>query len=613
VSRDAAEDGVALLAERIARIPEALDDVAAHPAPDLAVEARTARRIVVTGLGASATAARLLVRLLSDPGPTPARFAATSGLLLAPSGAEDDLLVVFSQGLSPNARLVLSRPEAWRRVVLVTATGAGGGQRADAVEKRALLAQLEAAGGVVVRTSGEDEYGTLVRLLGPVVAFARAFDLARALGARAPAVDPKALVAAMARAAADAEAEIAARGVPEPGEPVAFVASGEHTGLVENLPRKLLEGWLGPHPAVFDVLDLAHGPLQQLSAGRATLVALAREDAPCEAALFDTLARALDPSRHRLLRFPARLPDALALFEHEAATNALLLAGLRARGLDPRVWPGREAEPALYRLARAPSPPPLLEELTWPELEDFVASGRRTLVVGLGATEQHGPHLPFATDTWIAEELVRRLCARLDDTIGAPVVPVGCSPEHLAFPGTLSLERETLARWLRDLLGSAARHGFETAFLFSAHGGNATPLRELLPALAADLAPLRVLSFADLASVAALQRSTSERLGVDPADAGHHAGELETSILLALRPASVRRERLAPGLRCERADGQELFYPSLRRHAPTGVVGDPRRADAARAEAYLDAWVDALAAAYRRAKNESQTNGTKTP
>jgi creatinine amidohydrolase len=112
--------------------------------------------------------------------------------------------------------------------------------------------------------------------------------------------------------------------------------------------------------------------------------------------------------------------------------------------------------------------------------------------------------------------------------------------------------------------------------------------------------------------VGALQRAASRRLGVDPADAGQHAGELETSILLALRPASVRRGQLAPGLRVAEGDAQELFYPSLRAHAPNGVVGDPRGADAARAEPYLEAWADALAAAYRRAKNESQTKGTKS-
>ena len=108
------------------------------------------------------------------------------------------------------------------------------------------------------------------------------------------------------------------------------------------------------------------------------------------------------------------------------------------------------------------------------------------------------------------DELVRRLCARLDDAIGAPVVPIGCSSEHLGFPGTLSVGADTLGRWLHDLLASAARHGFETAFVFSAHGGNTEPLRALAPGLARELAPLRVLSFADLASVGALQRETSQ-------------------------------------------------------------------------------------------------------
>lgn len=613
-----AAGGEALLAARIARIPAALDAVAASPAPNLGDLAARSRRIVVTGLGSSASCARVLVHALGEPDGPCARFAPASALLAPPPSARDDVLVVFSQGLSPNARLVLATPEAWKRVVLVTATGGGGGARADAPDKRTVLARLARAGAIVVPMPGEDEYGTLVRVLGPVAGLARAFDLARALrgsGDTSPSdagFDAAGVSAAMARAAHAAQSELGARGLPAPDESLAFVASGSYTPLAENLPRKILEGWLAPEPRLLDALEAGHGPLQQLRGVRACFVWLARTDAPGEDALCDAFARSLAPEQ-RMLRFPARLPGELALFEHEAAANVLLLAGLRARAIDPGEACAGEAEPPLYTLSRPPEPPPLLAELTWPELEARVAAGRRTLVVGLGATEQHGPHLPFATDLWIAEELVRRLCARLDDAIGAPVLPVGCSDEHMAFAGTLSVESDTLRRWLRDLLASAARHGFEAAFVFSAHGGNVAPLRAIAPELARDVAPLRLTAFTDLARVATAHRATSRRLGVDPADAGQHAGELETSILLALRPASVRRERLAAGLRAAEGDARELVSPRLREHAPSGVVGDPRGAAAVRAEPYLEAWAEELAAAYRCAKNESQTKGTSTP
>jgi creatinine amidohydrolase/Fe(II)-dependent formamide hydrolase-like protein len=110
-------------------------------------------------------------------------------------------------------------------------------------------------------------------------------------------------------------------------------------------------------------------------------------------------------------------------------------------------------------------------------------------------------------------------------------------------------------------------------------------------------------AFSDLARVSAAVATVAAEAGIAPEVAGHHAGEIETSILLALRPEDVRTGAFAPGHVAPVADPQALFYPSLRAHAPTGTVGDPRPASAARAAAYLDAWVDVLADAYRRAKN----------
>jgi creatinine amidohydrolase len=121
-----------------------------------------------------------------------------------------------------------------------------------------------------------------------------------------------------------------------------------------------------------------------------------------------------------------------------------------------------------------------------------------------------------------------------------------------------------------------------------------------------------VVAFTDLAGVSAALLRVAASLGVAPAAAGHHAGEIETSILLALRPDAVRAARLEPGHTEPVDDPQTLFYPSLRTRAPNGVVGDPRGGAAARADAYLDAWADLLVDAYRRAKNDPYAKGTNS-
>jgi creatinine amidohydrolase len=236
--------------------------------------------------------------------------------------------------------------------------------------------------------------------------------------------------------------------------------------------------------------------------------------------------------------------------------------------------------------------------MTWRELEAALARGCRTAVVALGSIEQHGPHLPLATDAWIADALLERVCARLDDAIAVPTVPVGCASEHLDFPGTLDLREATLSMLLTDVLASLGRHGFERAFVFSAHGGNCAPLARAAPALAAACAPLELVVFTDLEALTAALQEAGSAAGVGPAAAGHHAGELETSILLALRPHAVRTAELAPGLAAPAADAQALFYPSLRANAPRGAR-------------YLDVWADVLVDAYRGAKKRTHANGTQ--
>jgi creatinine amidohydrolase len=347
---------------------------------------------------------------------------------------------------------------------------------------------------------------------------------------------------------------------------------------------------------VWDALHLAHGPFQQRVAGRATFVVLARRDAPGEEALLDRFASMLDPDRHTLVRLAARRAAPLALLEHEAMLNTILLRYLEARGVDQMRWPGRDADGPLYSLAARP-PDRRLGRLVWPEL---AAQPPRLVIVPLGATEQHGPHLPFATDTLIADALAARLAARIDGAVALPALPVGCSREHMAFPGTVDVEPATLTAVVGDCLRSLARHGVAEAFVFSAHGGNVATLREALPTLAAAAPAIRLAAATDLDGFTTRLHDTAGRFGIAPEAAGHHAGEVETSIMLAIHPELVRTDALAAGHVAPTADPQSLFYPDLRRHAATGTVGDPRDAAALRGARYLEAWVDLLEAVVKK-------------
>jgi creatinine amidohydrolase len=606
----------ARLRARLETAPALLAKALEAPPPALPFDPRALRRVRTTGIGSSESHARALAFLLAERLGLDARFTPAGALATGRlPGSESDALVVFSQGLSPNARFALSAPACWRGALLVTAaTPAGAGRGA-----RTWLEAARSAGACVVHFEPENEFDALVRIQGPLTGLAAAFGVARAFaralgreGAleRAPAVDVAARVAG-----AESALEEALRNAPGDAlsRPAAFLASGGYAELACNLRLKLVEALLRPLPPAWDLLEFAHGPFQQCFEAHMTFLGLLRADAPDEPLWLARLREMLEPSRHAWLPLRATLPGLYALFEHEALLDALLLRQLEAEGRDPARWPGRGRDAPLYRAApQAPPAPresisdPELGALVWPDVEKRLASGA-TVVVPLGAVEQHGPHLPFATDTWIADALAERFCACVPGALRVPALALGCSPEHAAFPGTLALEEETLARMLGDVVASLARHGAARVFLFSAHGGNALPLRRILPRLrevaaaaSHGIAPPRLLAHTDLAGTTeALQRAAAAE-GVSAAEAGHHAGEIETSILLALRPGAVRRDALSPGVLEAAADAQGLFYPDLRRNAPSGTVGDPRKADAARGARYLEVWTECLLACYRK-------------
>lgn len=161
-------------------------------------------------------------------------------------------------------------------------------------------------------------------------------------------------------------------------------------------------------------------------------------------------------------------------------------------------------------------------------------------VLPLGATEQHGPHLPLCVDSDLITAVADRMLAALDPAQSVLVLPtltITKSDEHMAFPGTLTLGSETLLAVLRDIGASVARAGVTRLVLFNGHGGNTA----LLQIIARDLR----LSH-DMIVVVCGWSAFSDWQGLfDPAAYAHdiHAGDCETSAMLALRPERVDMTR----------------------------------------------------------------------
>jgi len=250
--------------------------------------------------------------------------------------------------------------------------------------------------------------------------------------------------------------------------------------------------------------------------------------------------------------------------------------------------------------------PVAMGERSWPEVESALESGVDTAIVPLGATEQHGPHLPLDTDTRLAEALGRRLARRLGDALVTPAIPVGPSEEHAGFPGTLSVSPETLEELLREYVGSIDASGFERVVLLPGHGGSFPAVDAVHPELARE-------SEVDVVAVTGLERYMRllaeglREAGLDVDEPVVHAGASETAMLLAIDPDLVADDR--PEGHAGSVSAAALFGDGIEAYDENGVLGDPRPATAAVGEELLDHVVDAHAAFVRREVRELDERG----
>jgi creatinine amidohydrolase len=244
--------------------------------------------------------------------------------------------------------------------------------------------------------------------------------------------------------------------------------------------------------------------------------------------------------------------------------------------------------------------------MTWPGVAEAVKAGATTVVLPLGATEQHGPHLPLGTDTIRATALADRLAERLGPgSLIAPALPFGCSDEHSGFPGLLGLDAETLARVVLDLARRLTGWGVRRLVLFSAHGGNGEALDLALALLQQELPDLEVRTNDHLETIAQATLEVARRDGISTNALGLHAGEGETSEMLHLRPDLVHLNDSAPGFNGDmEAVLDELREGGLQAVTKDGVLGDPTHATAGRGSRYLDALADDLAALARDADGD---------
>jgi creatinine amidohydrolase len=239
-------------------------------------------------------------------------------------------------------------------------------------------------------------------------------------------------------------------------------------------------------------------------------------------------------------------------------------------------------------------PPRDWTDINWAEVEPEAAA-RWIAVLPLAATEQHGPHLPLATDVMIGEAYLARVRELLPDNIPATflaVQPVGISTEHIDFPGTLTLSSATALREWMALGTSVARAGVRKLVIVTSHGGNSAAMT----LVAQDLR-----AYHGLLAVTTSWSRFGVPGGLFPAEElrhGIHGGAVETSIMLARYKEQVRPEAIADFR--SRGIAMEKDYRWLSAHRPapfawqaqdlhqSGAVGNATLASAEKGERLLD-------------------------
>ncbi|SFQ26365.1 creatininase family protein [Variovorax sp. 770b2] len=256
----------------------------------------------------------------------------------------------------------------------------------------------------------------------------------------------------------------------------------------------------------------------------------------------------------------------------------------------------------------APSSPlrPLPRFWSWLTTRDFAALdvAATVAVLPLGATEQHGPHLPLGVDTVLADGIVSASLPLLPADLPVLFLPtqqIGLSPEHARFAGTLTLSAETLIRMWSEIGAGVARAGVKKLVLFNAHGGHVGAMdivaRELRAAHGLIVYSVSWFNL-PLGDAGAQFSAEEHRFGV-------HAGEVETSMMLALTPERVRmgeakdfrstsEQRAADYAILGNGKSAKLGW-AMEDYNAQGAAGNAAAATAAKGQAVVDAAAQQLA------------------
>jgi creatinine amidohydrolase len=242
-----------------------------------------------------------------------------------------------------------------------------------------------------------------------------------------------------------------------------------------------------------------------------------------------------------------------------------------------------EADPFSGARSKAMTQSPMWKELTAAEIRALAAADA-TVLLPVASMEQHGPHLAVGVDTVLCEGVCRLAAEAVQGempVIVAPTLWCGMAEHHMAFGGTFTFDIPTYRAVLLAFLKSIERHGFKKVLIVNGHGGNISALAAFLPDFAVETGlKVRATTYFELAQPGIdTVLEDQERI--------RHACEGETSLMMALAPDLVRRDKLPEAVGPTHSTPRPLGvarFRSYKSFSDTGVVGDARRASREKGE-----------------------------
>ena len=345
--------GHAALQRRLEQISGELAGMLVRGAPQLKAATQTSDRFVVTGTGSSESHARYfctLINLYTDRAAT--YLPLSSFLNPSREPLRDKTLVVFSQGLSPNAQIALRRHRDFRHTVVFTATSPISARAAGREDRANLLTDLVEHGADLIAFPLAEEYTTLIRFVGPACGYLACLQFAASLPGCGFAPPRPNQILPLFDLAPPPDLVTAIREHPERfAQGFNLVSAAPISDFAQNLACKFMEGLFWSCPTVSDFLQFAHGPFQQVTAHPRAVVLLQGE-LPAEAEL---VRRSRDMLRSvgldvYVLHVPAGMLFSIFGFEH--LFNRLVYGAMVDLGIDQVNWPGKGRDDLLYGFCR---------------------------------------------------------------------------------------------------------------------------------------------------------------------------------------------------------------------------------------------------------------------